>query len=132
MLVLGGCAAQNTEGVRPAGGCELVQPRWLGAAQDYDRSLSGSLLARLEETALADRELVRNGGVPGDRLDALSREVPGTTFVAAEAAELATRLYQLECAVRRGTFAKTPQTADKLMAQIAADAQVARKKLASN
>jgi hypothetical protein len=131
-LVLGGCASQNPEVVKPAGGCELVVPRWLGAAQDYDRTLSGALLSRLEEAALADREVLRSGGQPGERLDAISRDAASTTFVAAEAAELATRLYQLECAVRRGTFAKTPGTADKLIGQIAADAQAARRKLASN
>ncbi len=70
--------------------------------------------------------------MPGERINAIAHDSASTTFVAAEAAELATRLYQLECAVRRGTFQRSPSTADKLMAQIATGAQSARKKLASN
>lgn len=117
-LTTGGCAGP-TAAVKPAE-CAIPQLPWDAADEGgaFNRERSVELTAKLAAVAAEDRGAAREGRPIGERLAALGRETASTAIVSKPTAQLAERLRQLECAVQRGTWARSPQTADRLFGQI--------------
>jgi hypothetical protein len=114
-----GCAGPTAESKRVAE-CTIPQRPWEASDEGgaFDRARSAELNAKLQEIAAADQRDAQAGQPIGARLTALGKETASTKIVAKQTVQLGERLRQLECAVQRGTYARTPQTTDRLFSQI--------------
>ena len=110
--------------------CSIAEVKWDAASQgtSYDHATTAELLRRLSVAAEADRAAFAAGQPTGASLGALALETQTSSppLVSAELYELALRLRQLDCAVQRGSYARQPQTADKLYSQILTEARKLR------
>jgi hypothetical protein len=122
-----GCA---TFGPTPdaASTCGIQLPVWSVAHSDFDRAATLEVLASLKDTASEDREHARLGrrDEVGRSADALFTVAPSAAgaFVSYGAYELASRLRQLDCAVRRSSV--TPELAQARYGAILAELDAER------
>ena len=120
VLLLAGCAeTQSTARHQSGAFCSISNPRWPSASRDFDRQTTLEAIAALTDAAQADRDRLKAGAKSevGGRLNALYERGPSSSaFISAGVAELATRLRQLDCAVRADRLA--PAQADTAYAQI--------------
>lgn len=123
-LFLLGCAHEEA---RPqAASCSISQVDWASADHDFDKARTAQTLDKLNGVIRADRDAFRadpSGRALGARLSDLTLELKTGPFVAHSAAETATRLRQLECAIQRGTFNGRAADADHLYGEILGDAE---------
>jgi hypothetical protein len=120
---VGACAHEEARPVA-ANPCNIAQVDWPSAEKDYSLPGTAATLDRLNQIVRADRDRFRadpTGSQLGRDLGPLTAEVKTGPFVAKSAAEAATRLRQLECAIQRGTFAGRTADADHLYGDILTD-----------
>src|SRR5690349_15387789 len=103
-LLLAACAGSEKKDVANGGRafCGINEPHWAAADRDYDRQSTLEAIAALTNAANTDREKVKAGAANdvGGTLDELYAKPASTAFIKQGVAELATRLRQLDCAVR--------------------------------
>jgi hypothetical protein len=115
----GGCATTSAAGGGGGGGyCSIGEPAWASAARDFDRATTLEIIAGLRAAAESDRTRARTGqrAEVGAELDELARHHTTSAFISHGTAELATRLRQLDCAVRAGRV--EPDRSGELYARI--------------
>jgi hypothetical protein len=106
LLLAGACAASPPAAPSRAAHreCTIVDVRWAGGEDDYDRAATIDALTAIE-TIVRD-EPAKGADAVAARLDALLRKPASATFVSKWAVELATRLRQLACADQLGTLSR--------------------------
>ena len=123
-LGLGACAHEEARPQQSAQ-CSIPEVKWTAAETDFNKTLTADTLEKLNQIARADRDSFRvdpSGRSLGDRLGQLNSQMTNNgPFVAHSAAEAATRLRQLECAIQRGTFNGRTADADHLYGNLIVD-----------
>jgi len=106
-----GCAASTS--ARNGGSfCAIDEAPWPSAPSAFDRRLTLEVIGGLRQSVEADMRALAEGrrNEIGDRLTAISHQPATSAFISNGVGELATRLRQLDCAVR-------PQRVSTEMAQ---------------
>ena len=119
MLIVAGCAHEESRPV--PSGCTIAEVSFPAAEENYSKPLTATTLDKLGAVVRSDRESFRtdpSGTKLGSGLAELNTELEKGPFVAKKTLEAATRLRQLDCAVRRGTFNGRTQDADQLYGEI--------------
>jgi hypothetical protein len=119
MLIVAGCAHEESRPTPAA--CGIAELTFAAAESDYSKPLTATTLDKLSAIVRADRESFRadpSGSKLGTGLGELNASLDKGPFVAKKTLESATRLRQLDCAVRRGTFNGRSQDADQLYGEI--------------
>src|SRR4051812_26417763 len=128
-LLLAACAGPSGEQKGVASGgrsfCGISEPRWVAADRDFDRQTTLEAISALTNAANADREKLKAGAANdvGGAIDELYARPASTAFISHGVAELATRLRQLDCAVRSGRLqpAQAETTYGKILAELDAE-----------
>lgn len=118
-----GCASSNS--ARNGGGfCVIDEAPWPSAATAFDRRLTLEVIAGLRQSVESDLRALAEGrrNEIGDRLTAISHQPTTSAFISMGVAELATRLRQLDCAVRAQRVA--PELAQQRYGSILGELQV--------
>jgi hypothetical protein len=122
ILLVVGCAHEETRLAAPA--CTIAEVTFAASDTDYSKPLTAQTLDKLSAAVRSDRELFRadpSGKALGLGLTDLNMSLDKGPFVAKGALQSATRLRQLDCAIRRGTFNGRTQDADQLYGDILGD-----------
>jgi hypothetical protein len=126
-LLLAACAGSEKKDVASGGSalCGITEPRWPAADRDFDRHTTLEAIAALTSAATADLDKLKAGsrGDVGGAIDELYGRPASAAFISHGVAELATRLRQLDCAVRSGRLqpAQAEATYGKILAELAAE-----------
>ena len=118
-----GCAASPS--ARNGGSfCAIDEAPWPSAATAFDRRLTLEVIGGLRQSVEADMRALAEGrrNEIGDRLTAISHQPATSAFISTGVAELATRLRQLDCAVRAQRVA--PELAQQRYGTILGELQV--------
>jgi hypothetical protein len=115
ILLVVGCAHEETRLAAPA--CTIAEVTFAASDTDYSKPLTAQTLDKLSAAVRSDRESFRAD--PSGK--ALGLSLDKGPFVAKGALQSATRLRQLDCAIRRGTFNGRTQDADQLYGDILGD-----------
>src|SRR5262249_8353217 len=129
-LLLAACAGAEKKEVASGGSlmCGITEPRWAAADRDFDRRTTLDAIVALTSAARTDLDKLKAGarGDVGGAIDELYNKPASTAFISHGVAELATRLRQLDCAVRAGKLqpAQAEATYGKILAELAAERRV--------
>jgi hypothetical protein len=127
LLLLPACAETPNKGVASAGRsfCGISEPHWVSADRDFDRHTTVEALVALTGAAKTDRDKLHGGNRNdvGGAIDELYARPASSAFISSGVASLATRLRQLDCAVRAGVldFERADQTYGQIMAELQAE-----------
>ncbi len=127
ILLVAGCAETQTTGTIHGGAlCGISNPRWPSASRDFNRQITLEAIAGISEAAKADREKLKAGvrnEVGGAADELYARQPSDSAFVSSGVAELATRLRQLDCAVRSNHVdpARADASYSNILAELAAE-----------
>jgi hypothetical protein len=127
LVSLSACAESPKKDVATGGRtfCSISEPRWASASRDFDRHTTVEAIIALADAAKTDRGRLHAGNRNdvGGTLDDLYTHPASSAFISSGVAELATRLRQLDCAVRAGAvdFNRADQTYGKIIAELQAE-----------
>jgi hypothetical protein len=127
VLLLSACAGAEKKEVASGANamCGITEPRWPAADRDFDRRITLDTIAALTAAVTTDLDKLKAGAHTdvGSALDELYTKPASSAFISHGVAELATRLRQLDCAVRSGKLqsAQAEATYGKILAELAAE-----------